>query len=205
MTQAGTPLQLLAERLPLERRPWQEGFGESPDPQAAVLVALTDEVAPKVLLGRRAAHLALHPGEVAFAGGKREAEDNSPWHTALREAQEEVGLTPESCRPLGELSPLLTRTGFQVYPCIGAVPKGLDIVLDPGEFDSVFMPQLAVFARPELFELQTLTAGKHTRTVPSYRIEGDHIWGVTAAILAQLVNVAYDAGFDLQRDWNVKP
>lgn len=173
--------------------------------QAGVLVALTDESRPRVLLGRRAMHLRLHPGEVAFPGGKREPEDVSPWATALREAEEEVGIHHELVTPLGELEPMLTRTGFEVHPCIAKVPADLDLTVDPGEFDSVFLPQLEQFADKNCFRLETMSVGEHTRKVPHYQLGQDNVWGVTAAVLAQVVNIALDAGLDLKRDWKKKP
>jgi 8-oxo-dGTP pyrophosphatase MutT (NUDIX family) len=180
-------------------------MGDGQWPQAAVLVALTREDQPRVILGRRAMHLPLHPGEVAFAGGKREPEDVSPWQTALREAMEEVGLLAESVQPLGELAPMLTRTGFEVFPCIACVPPGYKLVVDPAEFDSVFMPPLAVFADAQLFRLEEMSDGRRARKVPHYQIGSDNVWGVTAAVLVMLANVAYDAGLDLQRDWKKAP
>ena len=141
--------------LPLRGLAWEGPFGEIRE--AAVLVALTNETEPRVILGRRAIHLPLHPGEVAFPGGKREPGDATPWVTALREAHEEVGLPSELAEPLGELSPLLTRTGFEVHPCVARVPCGLDLVVDPSEFDSVFMQPLQIFADGELFRVVLLT------------------------------------------------
>ena len=163
------------------------------------------EAEPSVLLGRRAMHLPLHPGEIAFAGGKREATDLSPWQTATREALEEVGLSAELINPLGELEPLITRTGFEVFPCVASVPAAPVLVVDPGEFDSVFFTPLALFADTALFRLETMSDGNRTRKVPHYQIGRDSVWGVTAAILVQLANVAYDAGIDLQRDWKQQP
>ncbi len=195
-------LQRLELRLPQEWDAWENSMGEAQWPQAAVLVALTAEVEPRVLLGRRAAHLPLHPGEIAFAGGKREAEDHSPWQTASREAMEEVGIPPGLVHPLGELQPMLTRTGFEVYPCVASVPPAPDLEVDPGEFDSVFFTPLATFADSGLFRLEIMSDGTRARKVPHYQIGEDSIWGVTAAILVLLANVAYDAGLDLQRDWN---
>ena len=188
--------------LTLERAPWP---GETEWPQAAVLVALTDEPVPQVLLGRRADHLPMHPGEVAFPGGKREKIDVTPWVTALREAREEVRMPGAQVGPLGELPPLITRTGFEVHPCIARVPAGLDLVVDPGEFDSVFYQPLEVFADPRLFRVEVMSDGQRERMVPHYSLGADNIWGVTAAVLAQLANVAYDAGLDLKRDWKVEP
>ena len=198
-------LERIAALLPLAEEAWDGPGDEAEWPQAAVLVALTDETEPRVLLGRRAMHLKLHPGEIAFAGGKREVHDRSPWQTALRETMEEVGLPAQVIVPMGELDPLVTRTGFQVFPCVARVPGEPDLIVDAAEFDSVFFPSLAVFADPDLFRLETISDGVVTRRVPHYQIGADNVWGVTAAILAQLANVAYDAGFDLERDWKIEP
>ena len=193
----------LESELPLAGQAWDGPMGQRRE--AAVLVALTDESSPQVILGRRAMHLPLHPGEVAFPGGKRELEDHTPWATALREAMEEVGLAESLPYRLGELSPLITRTGFDVYPCVAKVPDGLEMVVDPGEFDSVFLLPLEVFADRGIFRLESMSDGKRKRMVPHYQVGSDNIWGVTAAVLAQLANVAYDAGLQLQRDWNTEP
>jgi 8-oxo-dGTP pyrophosphatase MutT (NUDIX family) len=198
-------LQRLGSRLPRGRDVWENLMGEAQWPQAAVLAALTDEAEPRVLLGRRAAHLSLHPGEIAFAGGKREAEDISPWQTASREAMEEVGIPPGLVHPLGELQPMLTRTGFEVYPCVASVPPAPDLEVDPGEFDDVFFTPLVTFADSSLYRLEIMSDGTRDRKVPHYQIGKDNIWGVTAAILVLLANVAYDAGLDLQRDWKQSP
>ena len=192
----------LDSELPLLGQAWDGVAGRRRE--AAVLVALTDERSPRVILGRRAMHLAMHPGEVAFPGGKREPEDGTPWTTALREALEEVGLGEHLVHRLGELAPLRTRSGFEVYPCVARVPDSLDMVVDPGEFDSVFLSPLEVFADRGIFRLEPMSDGTRTRMVPHYQVGSDNIWGVTAAVLAQLANVAYDAGLELQRYWNTK-
>ena len=197
--------QRLDAGLPLDGLAWDEPLGKDGRKQAGVLVALTYEAQPRVILGRRAMHLTLHPGEVAFPGGKRELEDATPWVTAKREAMEEVGLPGDIIHPLGELMPLITRSGFEVYPCVAKVPAELDLVVDTREFDSVFMPLLQTFADPQLFRLETMFDGEHTRRVPHYQLGDDNVWGVTAAVLALLANLAYDAGFDLQRNWKEKP
>ena len=205
MTLAPDIFRKLDAGLPLDGLAWETSISQAQLPEAAVLVALTDEAVPCVLLGRRALHLSLHPGEVAFPGGKREPEDLSPWVTAKREAHEELGLPANLVHPLGELPPLITRTGFEVHPCVARVPVGLDLVVDPGEFDSIFHLTLATFADPALFRLEQMSDGERTRMVPHYQVADDNIWGVTAAVLALLANVAYDAGLELQRDWKIKP
>jgi hypothetical protein len=114
---------------------------------------------------------------------------------------EEVGLAADSMRPLGELSPMLTRSGFEVFPCIAAIPREVELEVDPGEFDSVFFCPLSVFADARLLRLEVMSDGNNSRKVPHYRVGDDNIWGVTASVLVLLANVAYDAGLDLQRDW----
>ncbi len=198
-------LDRIAAGLPLLQAPWAEPLAESRFPQAAVLVALTAEEIPRVILGRRARHLRQHPGEIAFAGGKRELFDESTWATALREAQEEVGLPVELPVALGELEPMITRTGFQVYSCVARVPAEPDLIVDHAEFDSVFLPPLSAFADARRFRLEEMTYGSKTRMVPHYQLGDDSVWGVTAAILALVANVAYDAGLELQRNWQVEP
>ena len=205
MSPANSVLQRIEAGLPLLEAPWDSPMEKCARPQAAVLVALTDEAEPRVLLGRRAMHLTFHPGEIAFAGGKREVFDTSPWQTAMREAMEEVGILAELVYPLGELDPLLTRTGFEVHPCLARIPAAPNLVVDAAEFDSVFFAALSMFADASLFRLETMSDGKHDRKVPHYQIGGDNVWGVTAAILALLANVAYDARLDLQRDWKQSP
>ncbi|MDX1733854.1 MAG: CoA pyrophosphatase [Halioglobus sp.] len=195
----------LRSALDLPRQPWRDAFGSTEYPQAAVLVALTDEPAPRVLLGRRAQHLPMHPGEVAFPGGKRDAADASPWATAEREAFEEVALDPAQVSQVAELEPLITRTGFEVFPCIARVPDRLDLVVDAAEFDSVFTLPLQTFADSTIYRVEAMSDGRNRRMVPHYQVGDDNVWGVTAAILALLANVAYDAGLDLQRNWKVKP
>ncbi|MEP4148544.1 MAG: CoA pyrophosphatase [Halioglobus sp.] len=194
-------LQNLDNALVLDGLVWDD----SNLPQAAVLVMLSDEDEPRVLLGRRAIHLKNHPGEIAFPGGKREPEDRTPWVTARREAWEEVGLREDLVHAMGELPPLVTRTGFEVHPCIARVPAQLELKIDYGEFDSLFTQPLRCFADAQLFRLERMEVQGVERMVPHYQMDSDNIWGVTAAVLAMLANIAYDAGLDLQRNWNIKP
>lgn len=190
-------LDTLGRELPLDGLAWDD----SPSPQAAVLVALTEEAQPRVILGRRAGNLTLHPGEVAFPGGKREPDDAGPWVTARREAFEEVGLQPSDVHALGELVPLYTRHGYEVHPCVARIASQPEIIVDRREFDSVFLAPMAAFADRGNFRVEAIPYGETIRRVPFYEVDGDTIWGVTAAVLAQLANIAYDAGLDLQRNW----
>lgn len=191
------PLQRARDRLAEHSCEWIPH-----SPHAAVLVALTEEDEPSVILVKRAANLRLHAGEMAFPGGMREAVDASRWETALREAEEEIALPREQVVPLGCLHPLRTRTGIQVHPCVGHIPTGLTHQPDPGELAAVFEVPLGFFARHDNLHLDRMSYHDSVVYVPRYEWRGETIWGVTAAVLAQLVNETHDAGLDLRRDWN---
>mgnify|MGYP001824294688 CR=1 FL=1 len=196
-------LQRLEAYLPLDGLHWDAHAGTLPE--AAVLVTLTDESDPQVLLGQRAGHLQHHPGEIAFPGGKREPGDASPWVTAKREALEEVGLPEDQIHPLGELRPMVTRTGFEVHPCVARIPLGLELTVDTREFDSAFYQPLAAFCDERLLQLHVAEVEGRELTVPHYRLDGRDVWGVTAAVLALVASAAYDVQLDLKRDWSQRP
>ncbi|HEY7775158.1 MAG TPA: CoA pyrophosphatase, partial [Kineobactrum sp.] len=163
----------------------------------AVLVVLTKEASPRVILGRRALHLKLHPGEIAFPGGKREPEDISPWDTALREAEEEIGWPQAAVQPLGELAALVTRSGFMVHPCVVSVATPPPLQMDPAEFDTVFMAPLSVFAEHARYRIERMHDGVREQFVPHYELDNGTVWGVTARVLVQLANIGLLAGLDL--------
>ncbi|MEC7266668.1 MAG: CoA pyrophosphatase, partial [Pseudomonadota bacterium] len=106
---------------------------------AAVLVPVVDyENEPKILLTRRADHLAQHSGQVAFPGGKVEAEDGGPVSAALREAQEEIGLAAEYVEVAGFLSTYETGSGFRILPVVGFVRPGFQLEIDHNEVAETF-------------------------------------------------------------------
>lgn len=183
----------LRQALPLHRAAWS-GSGRL----AGVLVALTREPCPRVLLGRRALHLPLHPGEVAFPGGKREPGDHSPWDTALREAEEEVGCPPDAVEPLGELPPLVTRSGYRIYPCVAVIDPGLPLRADPGEVAELLLPRLEQFFHREGWHSRVFPdpeTGLPVR-VPHFHLARDTVWGTSARVLLELVNIGLQAGLD---------
>jgi len=92
-----------------------------------------------------------------------------------------------------------------LFPFVGRIAAGFEPVVDRAEFDSVFSPRLATFADTSIYRLEVMSDGVRSRNVPHYQVGEDNVWGVTAAILAVLANLAYDAGLDLQRDWESAP
>ncbi len=165
---------------------------------AAVLVPLFlqgPEEEPHVVLTRRRADLRRHAGEISFPGGRRDAADADLAETALREAEEEIGLERVHVRLLGELPPTSTfATKYVIHPFVGAVPAGIAWRLSPREVDAVL----------EL-SLSALSAGR-TRTQIERRgitfetdafVVDDHlIWGATARILENLFERLRAGGSD---------
>lgn len=155
--------------------------------EAGVLVAITDEADPRVLLTRRAVHLSSHQGEVAFPGGKRDLGDSSIITTALREAQEEVALAPAQVRVLGEMDQVVSRFGYLVTPVLALIAPQQQFVANPDELDAVFQVPLSHFRAPpsRYFERGSLR-------IPSYDYAGFHIWGLTAMMIAEMMNHLWD-------------
>lgn len=157
-------------------------------PKAGVLVPLveTDEVG--VLLTVRAAHLNSHPGEVAFPGGMWELEDNDLAATALRETHEELNLPPSCIELLGSLSTGLSKSGVQVFPYVGWVEHLEDCQPSPDEIADWFIVPWSFFAdtAPELMPVHRHGVDFQ---IPHYHYQGRHIWGLTAMILLELINL----------------
>ena len=157
---------------------------------AAVLVGIVTRTSPTVLLTRRTAHLSTHSGQVAFPGGKVDDEDDGIAHTALREAQEEVGLDPKHVEVLGTLNEYVTGTAFIVTPVVALIDPAHVIVANPHEVDEVFEVPLEFLMNPahhrrHAFESQGVR--REWFSMP-YQDQGQErfIWGATAGMLRNL-------------------
>lgn len=160
---------------------------------AAVLVAITDQKDPEVILTLRSSELPTHKGEVAFPGGKTEIFDVNYTATALREAHEEIGLMPESVYVIGELDQVVSRYGFLVTPILGIVPADVVLNEESREIDSVFRVPLKFFLDGQPDQIDQFGSFRG----PRWYFESYTIWGLTAVMLAELFNRFYGAEFDL--------
>ena len=154
---------------------------------ASVLVPIVKRAQPTVLLTQRTAHLANHSGQIAFPGGKADASDADPTATALREAQEEVGLDPALVQVLGVLPTYLTGSAFIISPVIALVEPELALSPSPGEVAGVFEVPLEFLMNPanhrrHSFEWQGVR--REWLSMP-YLDDGVErfIWGATAGML----------------------
>lgn len=164
-------------------------------PEAAVLMPVTyGEQEPHLVLTRRAMHLSIHPGEAAFPGGKRDPEDDSLLATALREANEEVGLDPNHFTFLGQLDQRLTRTDIKVSPFVGFVPENVELLANPDELDCIYQVPITHFLDSKnMLVAQREYQGKMQAT-PHFQYQQHTVWGVTALMIIDLANTVFDAG-----------
>ena len=161
--------------------------------EAAVLLAITAEQQPRIVLTRRSETVSTHRGEVAFPGGKRDPEDESIVATALREAHEEIGLHSSQVQVIGELDQVVSRFGFLITPVLAVIPPSLDHVPHLAELDAIFEVPLEFFGQPpeEFFE-------KERFRIPTYDYEGFRIWGITAMIIAEMLNNIWECEIPVQ-------
>ena len=170
-----------------EREPRRNG--RSPV-DAAVLIPLVVRDELTVLLTYRSTHLSSHAGQVAFPGGKVDAGDASPAGTALREAQEEVGLAPDFVEVLGTMPPFMTGTGYVITAVPALVQPGFTLEPNPHEVTEVFETPLRFLMDPAQHRRHRIEHdGQHREWVSMLYAEPgkEHlIWGATAAMLRNL-------------------
>lgn len=157
---------------------------DSPLTRAAVLVPLVDR--PQgltILLTRRTDHLQAHAGQISFPGGRCEPGDCDPVATALREAEEEIGLCRSLVTPVGQLDTYVTRTGFEVSPVIGLVTPPPALVPDPNEVAEVFEVPLAFLLDPANHQRNQLIHDGLERHYYAMPYGTYYIWGATAGML----------------------
>ena len=158
---------------------------------AAVLVPIVDHPEPTVLLTQRAQHLPDHPGQVSFPGGKIDKTDKSPLDSALREAEEEVGLDRAFVTPIGYLDLYMTTLGYRIVPVIARVKPGFTLTLNMGEVDAVFEVPLTFLMDQNNIERQSRDWQGMTRHFYAITFGERYIWGVTAGILRNLRDRIY--------------
>ena len=186
---AADPVAAALDKIP---RDSARGLFDKPLISAAVLVPIVlHPDGMTLLLTRRTDHLKDHPGQIGFPGGRVEPGDEGPMQTALREAQEEIGLSPDQVQVIGYLEPHAVVTGFAVTPIVGFIEPVTDRELDQFEVAEVFEVPLDFFLDDA--NLQRSIRRYREVEVPlfEYQYEDRRIWGATAQMIhgfAKLIN-----------------
>ena len=155
--------------------------------EAAVLVPIFGyPERPGIVFTERRHDLRRHAGEISFPGGRRDHPDEPLLTTALREAEEEIGLAPDEVEMVGALPPIGTFvTSFKVHPFVGLIGKPRDFTPNPAEVETVLA--LHIDALREGFALRRLIRRGVPIRTPTYVVDEHLIWGATARILGVLL------------------
>ncbi|TPQ39911.1 CoA pyrophosphatase [Bradyrhizobium guangdongense] len=164
---------------------------EQPVRPAAVLIPIIDRPEPTVLLTQRAAHLNDHAGQIAFPGGKIDATDASPQDAALREAEEEVGLSRHFVEPIGYLDLYGTGFGFRILPTVARVKPGFELTINHSEVDDAFEVPLSFLMNPANHQVHSKEFRGMERSYYAMPFAERYIWGATAGILRVLYERIY--------------
>jgi 8-oxo-dGTP pyrophosphatase MutT (NUDIX family) len=144
---------------------------------------------PGLIFTERRADLRSHAGEISFPGGRQDEGDADFEATALREADEEIGLDPASVEIAGALSPTTTfASGYRIYPYVGLIPDPEDLELEPSpdEVETVLAYSLELLSAN--YAMRRLVRRGIPFHTPTYEVEGQMIWGATARILGELLD-----------------
>lgn len=155
---------------------------------AAVLVPLflrAEE--PWILLTRRSEQLKKHSGEISFPGGGAEERDADFWQTALRETEEEVGIRAEDVQHLGRLDDFYSVHDYRVSVFVGSYPDAYPYQADRGEIAEIIELPLMRLRDPQIYRREDWRHKGRLFPVDFYQLDGHTIWGMTAAILKQLL------------------
>lgn len=178
-----------------------KGFIGSPPiedlPKAAVLLAITAEEEPELIYTLRSNKVSSHKGEVAFPGGRVEEGDLSLADTALREAEEEIGLDRNLVEILGSLDTTVSRYGISVTPYVGIIPPNPNLNESSSEIESYFRVPISYLANDIRHRNDKVTEGGETFYMPAYKYNEYIIWGLTAMITVNFLRLGLDKEIDL--------
>ncbi len=164
---------------------------KTPGRRSAVLVAIYDgEHGPTTILTRRPQHMRKHAGEIAFPGGAHDETDESMWHTALREAEEEVALDPKLPRQIGEIDRFVTGASFSlVQPIVAALAGRPKLTASPDEVELILHVPLTELMTPGVYRAEEWFYNGEWRLMHFFDLVGDTVWGATALMLHNLLEV----------------
>jgi len=159
---------------------------------AAVLIPVVDRTdGATVLLTKRAETLRSHTGQVAFPGGRIDAEDGSPEHAALREAAEEIGLDAAHIEIIGRMPDYVSGSGYRIAPVLSIIRPGFELSLNRDEVDAAFEVPLSFLMDPANHTRDSRFWGEREWFYYDMPYDGQRIWGLTAGIIRTLYERLY--------------
>ncbi len=174
-----------------ERRPRVPPPGAGSRRAAVLVPVLLEPEGARLVYTVRRDHLQDHAGQISFPGGSAEPGDGSLLETALREAEEEIDLSPDLVDVVGELEEMyIPPSNFRVSPFVGLLPPEAEMVLAPDEVEAIFTVSLEELMSPGTFRKVPWRRDGRDYLVPAFAVEGPpprNIWGATAAITAALL------------------
>lgn len=166
--------------------------GEAPKPAAVLVPLVVRDGGLRLLLTERQPHLRKHAGQIAFPGGRIDAGDADAVAAALRETQEETGITPAFVEPLGFLDTYLTSTNYLVVPVVAVLQPGFTAVPHEAEVKDVFEVPLGFLMNPAHHERHSRDWQGHVRYYYAMPWQGRYIWGATAGMIRNLYRRMYE-------------
>jgi 8-oxo-dGTP pyrophosphatase MutT (NUDIX family) len=169
-------------------------------PQASVLIAILNYgkfiESPELIYTQRSSHLSTHSGEVSFPGGKADIADSSLFGTALRESNEEISLNSDDVTELGKLNYLISRHKIEVNPFVASVDQPQ--TLEPNEeIQEIFTVPLDFLLDTKNIYREAIERHGSVWQVPTWSIKNQKIWGLTAMITVNFLNVCFDANIEI--------
>lgn len=175
-----------------ERRPRVPPPGAEPRWAAVLVPVLLEPEGARLVFTVRKDDLPDHAGQISFPGGSMDPADGSLRETALREAEEEIDLSPDLVEVVGELEEMyIPPSGFRVIPFVGLLSPEVEMTLAPDEVEAIFTVSLEELMAPETFRRMIWRREGRDYEVPVFAVEASNtqrnIWGATAAITAALL------------------
>ena len=170
--------------------------------KAGVLILLKKDIGSnefQILFTKRSSKLSTHSGEVSFPGGMWEEKDSSLFDTAMRESNEEIGLKKNNVMDLGRMNYLLSRHKVEVNPFVGYLENNQELIGN-FEIDEIFDVPVSFLLNNNNILYKEFKRNDLRISMPSWVYNGNRIWGLTALITADFLNMCFDAKIDTNVD-----
>lgn len=191
----GRSAQMMMSPVPIDMRRFEPVLPSNHRKSGVLILFYPDKMGSYFPLIKRPEYVGFHSGQVAFPGGKMEISDENIVQTALREAEEEVGVDRRLVQVLGKLSDLYIPTSnFLVSPIVGFLEKSPDFIPEAKEVSRVIQTELPLLFKPEVKKRKILKLGPDLNlNTPYFEIDGEVVWGATAMILSELIQVLQES------------